>query len=129
MKDLICWLLIHQLIDKKHHAAHCQFASLGSKSSLTLDAIFYFSQHFFLSRLRNFEYLGTQRVKIRRKGKEKGIDRKKKKGQTNTKHPEETPEWPFLMFLILPFFPLSLQVLLLTVTFIKYFHHGNTVYR
>lgn len=40
-------------------------------------------------------------------------EKKKKKGQTNTKHPEETPEWPFLMFLILPFFPLSLQVLLL----------------
>lgn len=73
-----------------------------------------FPNHVFLSKLlHNFEYLGTKRVKIRRKGKEEIDDQKKKKGQTNTKHPEETPERPFLMFLILPFFPLSLQVLLL----------------
>ena len=72
-----------------------------------------FPNHFFLSKLlRNFEYLGTKGVKIR-KGKEEIDDQKKKNGQTNTKHPEETPEWPFLMFLILPFFPLILQALLL----------------
>lgn len=53
------------------------------------------------------------------------MTKKKKNGQTNTKHPEETPEWPFLMFL--PSNPSSSPPL--QQTFIKYFHHGDTVYR
>ena len=63
-------------------------------SSLTLDANVPLSQHLFLSKLQNFEYLGTKRVKRRRKGKEEIDDQKKQKQQwtgCNTKHPEGTP--------------------------------------
>ena len=125
IKDLISWLLIHQI---NCSASSCQlsiYCLLDSKVLSLWMPTHPFPNHFFLSKLlRNFEYLATKGVKIRRKGKEEIDDPKKKMDRLIQSIQKRHLNG---LFLFLPSNPSSSPPL--QQTFIKYFHHGDTVYR